>query len=103
MKVHGFRVMLVFVMYYIYVTSGSSLLIESTDSMIENDIDGATLAKLPEDFVEFSHLVPRSGLRIKLKAAIEKLMCPDYQPSHQVNFVYDYYVHKIDTLLYQCL
>ena len=26
--------MLVFVMYYIYVTSGSSLLIESTDSMI---------------------------------------------------------------------
>ena len=34
---------------------------------IENDIDGAALAKLPEDFVEFSHLVPRSGLRIKLK------------------------------------
>ena len=34
MKVYGFRVMLVFVMYYIYVTSGSSLLIESTDSMI---------------------------------------------------------------------
>ena len=33
MKVYGFRVMLVFVMYYIYVTSGSSLLIESTDSM----------------------------------------------------------------------
>ena len=31
---NGFRVMLVFVMYYIYVTSGSSLLIESTDSMI---------------------------------------------------------------------
>ena len=27
--------MLVFVMYYIYVTSGSSLLIESTDSMIQ--------------------------------------------------------------------
>ena len=26
--------MIVFVMYYIYVTSGSSLLIESTDSMI---------------------------------------------------------------------
>ena len=34
MKVNGFRVMLVFVMYYIYVTSGPSLLIESTDSMI---------------------------------------------------------------------
>ena len=33
MKVYGFRVMLVFVMYYIYVTSGSSLLIESTVSM----------------------------------------------------------------------
>ena len=31
---NGFRVMLVFVMHYIYVTSGSSLLIESTDSMI---------------------------------------------------------------------
>ena len=34
MKVYRFRVMLVFVMYYIYVTSGPSLLIESTDSMI---------------------------------------------------------------------
>ena len=33
-KLYGFRVMLVFVMYYIYVTSGPSLLIESTDSMI---------------------------------------------------------------------
>ena len=29
--------MLVFVMYYIYVTSGSSLLIESTDSMIKRE------------------------------------------------------------------
>ena len=38
MKVYGFRVMLVFVMYYIYVTSGSSLLIESTDSMISMNI-----------------------------------------------------------------
>ena len=34
MKVNRFLVMVVFVMYYIYVTSGSSLLIESTDSMI---------------------------------------------------------------------
>ena len=34
LKANGFRVMLVFVMYYIYVTSGSSLLIESTDSMM---------------------------------------------------------------------
>ena len=51
---------------------------------IENDTDGAALAILPEDLVEFSHLVPQSGLRIKLKAAIEKLMCSDYQPLHQV-------------------
>ena len=35
MKVYDFRVMLIFVMYYIYVTSGSSLLIESTDSTID--------------------------------------------------------------------
>ena len=41
MKVYGFRVMLVFVMYYIYVTSGSSLLIESTDSMIWQYQSGA--------------------------------------------------------------
>ena len=34
MKVYGIRVMLVFIMYYIYVTFGPSLLIESTDSMI---------------------------------------------------------------------
>ena len=51
---------------------------------IENYIDGAALAVLPEDFLEFSHLVPQSGMRIKLKAAIEKLMHSDYQPSHQV-------------------
>ena len=50
MKVYGFRVMLVFVMYYIYVTSGSSLLIESTDFMIIDEVNskirvrvGATL------------------------------------------------------------
>ena len=51
---------------------------------IENNIDGAALAVLPEDFIEFSHLVPQSGMRIKLKAAIENLMCSGYQPSHQV-------------------
>ena len=33
-KVNGIRVILVFVMYCIYVTSGSSLHIESTDFMI---------------------------------------------------------------------
>ena len=54
--------------------------------LLENYIDGATLAILPEDFVEFSHLVPQSGLRIRLKAAIEKLMCSDYQPSHEVYY-----------------
>ena len=43
MKVYGFRVMLVFVMYYIYVTSGSSLLIESTDSMIMGEGGGFPL------------------------------------------------------------
>ena len=49
MKVYGFRVMLVFVMYYIYVTSGSSLLIESTDSMITRALRAA----------KFSHITHR--------------------------------------------
>ena len=40
--------------------------------IVANFIDGAALAVLPDDFVEFSHLLPKSGLRIKLKAAIEK-------------------------------
>ena len=35
--------MLFFVMYYIYVTSGSSLLIESTDSMIISMCDTMSL------------------------------------------------------------
>ena len=34
MKVYRFRDIYVYVMYYVYVTSGPSLLIESTDSMI---------------------------------------------------------------------
>ena len=42
--------------------------------IVANFIDGAALTVLPNDFTEFSHLVPQSGLRIKLKAAIETLM-----------------------------
>ena len=34
MKVYRLRDINVYVMYYVYVTSGPSLLIESTDSMI---------------------------------------------------------------------
>ena len=34
MKVYRFRDIYVYVMYYVYVTSGPSLLIESTDYMI---------------------------------------------------------------------
>ena len=34
MKVYRFRDIYVYVMYYVYVTSGPSLLIESIDSMI---------------------------------------------------------------------
>ena len=37
MKVYRFRDIYVYVMYYVYVTSGPSLLIESTDSMIAMD------------------------------------------------------------------
>ena len=39
--------------------------------IVANFIDGAALAVLPGDFTEFSHLVPQSGLRIKLKAVLE--------------------------------
>ena len=45
---------------------------------VANFIDGAALAVLPEDFTEFSHLVPQSGLRIKLKAVIERLMTKQF-------------------------
>ena len=41
--------------------------------VVDNFIDGAALALLPDDFTEFSHLVPQSGLRMKLKAAIDRL------------------------------
>ena len=37
MKVYRFRDIYVYVMYYVYVTSGPSLLIESTDSMINHN------------------------------------------------------------------
>lgn len=41
--------------------------------LIDNFIDGAALALLPEDFVEFSQLIPQSGLGMKLKKAIDKM------------------------------
>ena len=47
--------------------------------IVANFIDGAALAVLPDDFTEFSHLVPQSGLRIKLKAVIEKLMTSSFE------------------------
>ena len=47
--------------------------------IVANFIDGAALAVLPDDFTEFSHAVPQSGLRIKLKAAIEKLMTSSFE------------------------
>ena len=37
MKLYIFRDIYVYIMYYVYVTSGPSLLIESTDSMIYKD------------------------------------------------------------------
>ena len=40
----------------------------------DNFIDGAAYLLLPTDFTEFSHLVPQSGLRMKLKAATDKLV-----------------------------
>ena len=36
----------------------------------ENHIDGIALVALPEDFEEFKHLVPSSGLRMCIKALI---------------------------------
>ena len=39
---------------------------------LENCIDGPALAMLPQDFEEFSHLIPQSGIRIKLKGLIRK-------------------------------
>ena len=36
----------------------------------ENHIDGIALVALPEDFEEFKHLVPSSGLRMRIKALI---------------------------------
>ncbi len=46
----------------------------------ENYIDGGALAVVPHDFEEFRLLVPQSGLRIKLKAAIEKYY--EFNPSY---------------------
>ena len=39
---------------------------------LENYIDGPALAMLPQDFEEFCHLIPQSGIRIKLKGLIRK-------------------------------
>ena len=40
--------------------------------MVENYIDGHALVMLPKDYDEFIHLVLQSGIRMKLKAIIEK-------------------------------
>ena len=37
----------------------------------ENFIDGRALVALPNDFIEFCHVVPQSGLRMRLKDAIQ--------------------------------
>ena len=47
---------------------------------LENYIDGTALLALPGDFEEFQHLVPQSGLRMRLKAAIDKL-CSSSMPT----------------------
>ena len=44
-----------------------------------NYVDGDTLVALPNDFDEFTLLVPQSGLRMKLKCLIRK-----YQDSNSV-------------------
>ena len=36
----------------------------------ENHIDGIALVALPEDFEEFKHLIPSTGLRMRIKALI---------------------------------
>ena len=36
-----------------------------------NFIDGHTLVMLPKDFEEFSHLVPQSTIRMRLKALMQ--------------------------------
>ena len=38
----------------------------------ENDIDGDTLLFLIKDFEEFRHLMPQSGVRIKVKNIVAK-------------------------------
>ena len=45
----------------------------SSTYIVANLIDGEALAALPDDFTELSHMVPQTGWRIKLKAAIGKL------------------------------
>ena len=59
--------------------------------IVANFIDGEALAALPDDFTEFSHLVPQSGLRIKLKAAIEKIMASNFEQFSEK--VRQYFIH----------
>ena len=42
-----------------------------------NFIDGDALLMLPNDFDEFCHLVPQGGIRMKLKAVVEKYCSPN--------------------------
>ena len=40
---------------------------------LDNFIDGEALILLIEDFKEFSHIIPQSGMRMKLKKLIENV------------------------------
>ena len=40
------------------------------DNFTENHIDGIALGALPDDFEEFKHLIPSTGLRMRIKALI---------------------------------
>ena len=67
---------------------------------VANFIDGEAFAALPDDFTEFLHLVPQSGLRIKLKAAIEKLMTSNFEQfSAKVG---QYFIHCSVVLVFVC-
>ena len=52
-KVCRFRDIYVYVMYYVYVTSGPSLLIEFTDSMIYNSIGLIHTEKSDDDLQSY--------------------------------------------------
>ena len=42
--------------------------------IIDNYVDGFVLKQLMDDFTEMKSLVPQTGLRIKLKQLIEKVI-----------------------------